>query len=688
MAMASETLDFSVCQEVRGAMHEGRLRLSSQSLIFKDTTTGKSDTISMDDVADVFWRRVARGYQLKFRLESGKIKKYDGFKEDHKQKVYDFMNTQLGKEMETQELSCKGWNWGRAEVGGDELQFMTDDGKIAFDIMLGNVSNCVQNKNEVTLEFHQNESTNEVTMMECRFHLPLADENEDPAALLCEKVLSKADVIQAKGSAITQLYKVQCLTPRGRYDVKIYPTFLHLHGKTFDFKLTYTSIIRLFLLPHKDHRQVFFVISVDPPIKQGNARYPFIICLFDKDQMIDLELELDDEELKQKFDGKLQRTMSGAMFEVVSLLMKAVTSRKITVPGSYKSDQGSSCISCNYRAQTGVLFPLERGFMYLHKPPIYLRFDEIDNVNFARESTKNRSFEFQVEAKTGTKYTFGTIDRSEYTSLFDFSKSHGLKIRNIGASHKELTNNPADLSSDSDDNFDSYRNVIGNDIEGMGGSDESSTDEDFNPDDADPEAKTGGDEEFDSDFADRSTDSEDRGSDASIDPEKAARRAEKAERRKKKEEKKERKRPEGGGSSKEPKKKREKKEKNPGQPKRGLSSYMFFAADARVTIKADQPSASVTEIAKMIGERWNKLTAEEKAPYEEKAAKDKQRYQEEMEKFKREGGVVTGPTKKKKKATEGGESSKPTKPPSAPKTSPAKAHKSKEEISDSGSDSD
>ena len=41
MAMASETLDFSVCQEVRGAMHEGRLRMSSQSIVFKDTTTGR-----------------------------------------------------------------------------------------------------------------------------------------------------------------------------------------------------------------------------------------------------------------------------------------------------------------------------------------------------------------------------------------------------------------------------------------------------------------------------------------------------------------------------------------------------------------------------------------------------------------------------------------------------------------------
>jgi structure-specific recognition protein 1 len=97
-----------------------------------------------------------------------------------------------------------------------------------------------------------------------------ADENQDPAVEMSEKILEKADVIQVKGAAITTLTEIQCLTPRGRYDLKIYPSFLHLHGRTFDFKLTYTSIIRLFLLPHKDHRQVFFVISVDPPIKQGN----------------------------------------------------------------------------------------------------------------------------------------------------------------------------------------------------------------------------------------------------------------------------------------------------------------------------------------------------------------------------------------------------------------------------------
>lgn len=47
----------------------------------------------------------------------------------------------------------------------------------------------------------------------------------------------------------------------GRYDIRIYPTFLHLHGKTFDYKIPYTTVLRLFLLPHKDQRQMFFVVS-------------------------------------------------------------------------------------------------------------------------------------------------------------------------------------------------------------------------------------------------------------------------------------------------------------------------------------------------------------------------------------------------------------------------------------------
>lgn len=74
--------------------------------------------------------------------------------------------------------------------------------------------------------------------------------------------MNKADIIQVTGNAITTFESVYCLTPRGRYEIKLFPTFLQLHGKTFDYKIPYTTILRLFLLPHKDGRQMYFVVRI------------------------------------------------------------------------------------------------------------------------------------------------------------------------------------------------------------------------------------------------------------------------------------------------------------------------------------------------------------------------------------------------------------------------------------------
>lgn len=176
---------------------------------------------------------------------------------------------------------------------GQLLSFDIGDQPV-FEIPLSNVSQCTTGKNEVTLEFHQNDDA-EVSLMEVRFYVPPTQEDGvDPVEVrppqspwgqtvlsrlagreqgllphsqcvllqaFAQNVLSKADVIQATGDAICIFRELQCLTPRGRYDIRIYPTFLHLHGKTFDYKIPYTTVLRLFLLPHKDQRQMFFVVS-------------------------------------------------------------------------------------------------------------------------------------------------------------------------------------------------------------------------------------------------------------------------------------------------------------------------------------------------------------------------------------------------------------------------------------------
>ena len=93
---------------------------------------------------------------------------------------------------------------------------------------------------------------------------------------------------------------------------------------------------------------------------------------------------------------------------MVSRVMNALLNRTITVPGNFQGHSGAQCITCSYKASSGLLYPLERGFIYVHKPPEHIRFDKI-SVNFARGTTTTRSFDFEVETTQGTQYTFSSI---------------------------------------------------------------------------------------------------------------------------------------------------------------------------------------------------------------------------------------------------------------------------------------
>lgn len=54
------------------------------------------------------------------------------------------------------------------------------------------------------------------------------------------------------------------------------------------------------------------------------------------------------------------------------------------------SHSGFPAIGCSYKAAAGYLYPLDRGFIYIHKPPLHIRFEEISSVNFARSGGSTR----------------------------------------------------------------------------------------------------------------------------------------------------------------------------------------------------------------------------------------------------------------------------------------------------------
>ena len=459
--------------------------------------------------------------------------------------------------MKEKEFCLKGWNWGVANFVGSSMNFDIDKAT-AFEVPLSNVSHCTSAKNEVTIEFHQNDDA-AVSLMELRFHIPNpADPTaDDPVQSFVENVMAKADIIQATGDAIVTFSELHCLTPRGRYDIKLFPSFIQLHGKTFDYKIPLTTVLRLFRLPHRDGRQVYFVLSLDPPIKQGQTRYHFLILNFNKDDdHISKTLNIG-EDSEEKFRG-MDREIEGSAVDVIGKVMKALVQRKVTTPSEdFCGKFQLPVITCSYKSDVGSLYPLDRGFIFVHKPPIHIRFEEIAAVNFARGSGTTRSFDFEVETKAGLVHTFSSIEKEEYGKLFDFVTSKKLRVKNTGAPAAKDTGDDDDLiDSDQDDDHDAYLQRVkaeGKRRDEDGDSDES--DESFNPDKAVGSDDSGSDvaEEYDSEISGSESGT---GSDDS-----SSKKKKKEKKKSKKEPKKSKEKEPKKPKEKEPKKKRDKKEK-------------------------------------------------------------------------------------------------------------------------------
>jgi HMG (high mobility group) box len=115
----------------------------------------------------------------------------------------------------------------------------------------------------------------------------------------------------------------------------------------------------------------------------------------------------------------------------------------------------------------------------------------------------------------------------------------------------------------------------------------------------------------------------------------------------------------------------EKKLKDENAPKRPKSAYLFFAEKKRPEIKAENPDLKMTEVAKILGERWKDATPQCKAKYVKKAEQAKLLYKEAMKDYVRPGDDVLVEQKinqKKKRGKQStGDKKRKKKPEGAPK---------------------
>ena len=163
--------------------------------------------------------------------------------------------------------------------------------------------------------------------------------------------------------------------------MEMFDEFINLRGQSYNYKIAYSHISRLFLLPRPGQTAISFVISVDPPIRQGKTAYNHLITTFPAHDESSITLNLSDEAIADTYGGKLEKELSGPTYEVLTKVFKVLSKKRMSIPKGFRTARGDSCVKCAVGNQEGHLYVLEKSFMFVNKPAMHLRFDDLEHVD-------------------------------------------------------------------------------------------------------------------------------------------------------------------------------------------------------------------------------------------------------------------------------------------------------------------
>ena len=438
-------------------------------------------------------------------------------------------------ELVQRDHALRGWNWGKSELGRNELAFNVRN-QPAFEIPYTEISNTnLAGKNEVAVEFSAPANSEDTgtnghlggarakgkkmggavdQLTEMRFYIPGTetrkakdkdgeeasdgDEEEQNAAnLFYEELMNKADIGEVAGDTYATFLEILHLTPRGRFDIDLYEKSFRLRGKTYDYKISYDSAKRFFVLPKPDDMHQLLCIGLDPPLRQGQTRYPFIVMQFKREEEVNIELNMTDDDLATKYAGKLQARYEAPIGTVIAKIFHGLTGKRLIQPShDFSSHHNQSGVKCSIKANEGHLFCLDKAFIFVPKPATYISFDNISVITMSRVGgavSASRTFDISVTLKGGAgEHQFSNINREEQAPLESFFKAKNLKTKNEMDVDGQMLS--AALAGNSDLASSDEEEVAAGEVRGSADEDDESVDEDFQADSDSDVA-----EEFDSD---------------------------------------------------------------------------------------------------------------------------------------------------------------------------------------------
>lgn len=530
----------------------GTTRFAESGWGWKPSGGGDTFTLDHTQIVQAQWSRAARGYEVKVLSRADGVIQLDGFQQEDFDRISKLFKVWYSINLDNKEHALRGWNWGKAEFGKAELAFNVQN-RPAFEIPYSEISNTnLAGKNEVAVDFslpaHGNDTgTNghlggarargkkaggaRDQLVEMRFYIPgtatkkekkedgedVTDgedaEEQNAANLFYETLMEKAEIGEVAGDTYATFLDILHLTPRGRFDIDMYEKSFRLRGKTYDYKIQYESIKKFMVLPKPDDIHTLITIGLDPPLRQGQTRYPFLVMQFKRDEEVNLDLNMTDDALEDKYKGKLQSHYEAPISSVVTDIFRGLTNKKVTKPSTqFISHHEQSGVKCSIKANEGHLFCLDKAFMFVPKPATYIGIDNIQSITMSRVGgamAASRTFDITVTMKGGVgEHQFSNINREEQQPLEIFFRAKGIKTKNEMADDSGALLAAAlqdeDLASSDDDRVAATR--------GSADEDDESVDEDFQ---ADSESDVA--EEYDEDHKSSGSDSDSEMADADSD---------------------------------------------------------------------------------------------------------------------------------------------------------------------------
>lgn len=191
------------------------------------------------------------------------------------------------------------------------------------------------------------------------------------------------------------------------------------------------------------------VVGFDKPLRQGNTSYPYIIFQFKKNKLQTVDMKLPADQLSQ-INNELTPSMEGDYYSIFAKLLKLIVGISIIIPGEFKTVGGHPGLKCCVGNQEGILFPLNKSLIFIKKPVILIKIDEIVRVEFHRVSDHSiRSFDFEIVLKNGITTNFSGADKRELQNITSYFDNNKVTVVTVNQNQK-LEKDIGEESSDDD----------------------------------------------------------------------------------------------------------------------------------------------------------------------------------------------------------------------------------------------